>query len=481
MKIEDLAVDVRPRKKWESVDLGARMIQNWGRAVYLPYIVVPTLFWILANLLIPADLFIITIFFLWWLKPLWGRIPLFVISRSMFGATPSTLETLKGFPHMLHGLMGALTIFRFSPNRSVTLPILMLENLKGSTRSKRQTVINSRLTGFNTLLCTVFLLVEWLVLFAGIPFFIAGLYPEDLFNPIASLDISGVANWMMTGTYLLAIIIIEPFFVAAGFALYLNSRTLLECWDLELIFRKMATRLAGTPLLLLALTGLILLGPTSLRAGFQEETTPAEAIEEIMAHPDFQRMEKGKVWRFRGERDSTREAPSNMDLGGVGDALALFMRVVFWGIVIAIVLAIIYLLVKIISKVELGSKKETLREAPAPEIAVRDKFLLEALPTDIVKGARDFWGKDMKRQALSTLFRGALRVLSDRGTLEIPDFVTEEECLRLVRRKTHPEFALFFKDLTRSWQSLAYAHRPPDEVLFQELCSQWLTHLGVVK
>jgi hypothetical protein len=43
--------------------------------------------------------------------------------------------------------------------------------------------------------------------------------------------------------YAAAIAIVEPFYVAAGFALYLNRRTLLEGWDLELAFRRLAARL----------------------------------------------------------------------------------------------------------------------------------------------------------------------------------------------------------------------------------------------
>jgi hypothetical protein len=43
--------------------------------------------------------------------------------------------------------------------------------------------------------------------------------------------------------YLLVISIVEPFYVAAGFTLYLNRRTELESWDIELGFRTLAARL----------------------------------------------------------------------------------------------------------------------------------------------------------------------------------------------------------------------------------------------
>ncbi len=39
---------------------------------------------------------------------------------------------------------------------------------------------------------------------------------------------------------LIALSIIEPLYVAAGFTLYLNRRTHLEAWDIELAFRSIA-------------------------------------------------------------------------------------------------------------------------------------------------------------------------------------------------------------------------------------------------
>ncbi len=36
----------------------------------------------------------------------------------------------------------------------------------------------------------------------------------------------------------------EPVYVACGFSLYLNRRTVLEAWDLELVFRRLRQRLS---------------------------------------------------------------------------------------------------------------------------------------------------------------------------------------------------------------------------------------------
>ncbi|HBZ99145.1 MAG TPA: DUF4129 domain-containing protein, partial [Pseudomonas sp.] len=37
----------------------------------------------------------------WWLKPLFERLPLHILSKALFGETPSLRESLKAFPGLL--------------------------------------------------------------------------------------------------------------------------------------------------------------------------------------------------------------------------------------------------------------------------------------------------------------------------------------------------------------------------------------------
>ena len=50
------------------------------------------------------------------------------------------------------------------------------------------------------------------------------------------------AQLLTTCLYWLAVTLSEPVYIAAGFGLYLNRRTQLEAWDLELVFRRLAAR-----------------------------------------------------------------------------------------------------------------------------------------------------------------------------------------------------------------------------------------------
>jgi hypothetical protein len=43
-------------------------------------------------------------------------------------------------------------------------------------------------------------------------------------------------------SYALAVFFVEPFYVAAGFAMYLNRRAELEAWDIEQEFRRAFAR-----------------------------------------------------------------------------------------------------------------------------------------------------------------------------------------------------------------------------------------------
>ena len=52
---------------------------------------------------------------------------------------------------------------------------------------------------------------------------------------------SGFATIVIAVAYALTVMFLEPFFVAAGFAMYMNRRAELEAWDIEQEFRRAFT------------------------------------------------------------------------------------------------------------------------------------------------------------------------------------------------------------------------------------------------
>jgi len=56
----------------------------------------------------------------------------------------------------------------------------------------------------------------------------------QIFNGVSS----GWVDFVLSVAYAVTIGFVEPFYVAAGFALYLNRRAELEAWDIEQEFRR---------------------------------------------------------------------------------------------------------------------------------------------------------------------------------------------------------------------------------------------------
>jgi len=46
-----------------------------------------------------------------------------------------------------------------------------------------------------------------------------------------------IGQWLATIAYAGIVLVVEPFYVGAGFAMYLNRRVELEAWDVEQEFR----------------------------------------------------------------------------------------------------------------------------------------------------------------------------------------------------------------------------------------------------
>ena len=85
---------------------------------------------------------------------------------------------------------------------------------------------------------------------------------------------------------MLAISLTDVFVTGAGFGIYLNNRTWIEGWDVELAFRRLARRLTGALPLLLALLFLPCAAHGQQAAAPPEEVA-ARVIREVKAHPDF--------------------------------------------------------------------------------------------------------------------------------------------------------------------------------------------------
>jgi hypothetical protein len=478
-------VALRAREPWEAVDLGAAMIRAWWKPVYMAWFAVTLPLALGLQLLLTAWPWTFLLA-LWWLKPLYDRVVLHVLSQAVFGARPTVRETLGQLGALIRGsgLFGALAWRRFDIARAFNLPVRQLEGQRGADASARARLLGRRASGQATGLlyaCLGFELIVFLSLNVCIDLLTpagmdAGYAPQSFFRRLLGADAAWSALLLSHAFAYAAITIVEPLYVASGFALYLNRRTGLEAWDLELAFRSMQRASVHTPRALPALIAAALLAAALVPPSHTAEAAEPDArtiIREVLAAPEFREYENRNVWRPRQQtREQPRSSPSALAelFAKIAQALAELSRVAAYLVIAALVFVLVRYLLRLDWK-RGGPRTENPRRA-APETVFGLDVRPEALPADLARLAAQAALQD-PRMALSLLYRGALATLIHRDRLPIEDGDTEGDCLHRVRGRSSAELADYFARLVDAWSQTAYAGRTPDGASVQQLCSDW--------
>ncbi len=509
MRLEQMTVHLRARSGWEAMELGTALVRRHARAIWTPWALVTLPVFAALNAAAWAiDAIWLAGLLMWWLKPVFDRIPEFVISRATFGATPTLRDTLIaqlrwGWKPLLH----YLTWRRLSPARSLFLPIDLLEGVRGARLRERRRVLGGAVYGNAALLTLVCVNFEASLLLGGIALLF-------LFVPVEYLPETVRAGWSLiaqqppwwaqigfNGFAWLATSIIEPFFVGAGFGLYLNRRTQIEAWDVEIAFRKLGARI-GAAAAPFALT-LMLLG-AQLPAQAQERTPPAaapggaqqpakatpptpptlprvfgqarvdesafgRAADKAYKDPLLSAKRKQTLWEKKDKSQPKPGDPKDLAwLAGIGAGFAFLAE---WGLWILLAILVVILLATM--RRWLPWMRGTLaRRKPLPvEVETEALLLPEALPDDVPAAARALWAQGRPRHALALLYRASVDTMSRRAEVALPPGATESECLRASRRMPDSEDRSLFARMVRVWQYAAYARRLPAQEEFDELLS----------
>ena len=138
MDIEQISAELRPRRPWEAIDLGISLCRrHLGKVLLLWSLSVLPIIALFSVLLWPNYLLLCIL--IWWLKPLFDRIPLFYLSRALFGSAPTLREFFRALPRLLtRQAFNALVMGRFSLTRSSVMPIKELEGLTGNSYLQRR-------------------------------------------------------------------------------------------------------------------------------------------------------------------------------------------------------------------------------------------------------------------------------------------------------------------------------------------------------
>lgn len=240
MKIDSLALRMRPRAPHEAADLGIRLCQSRAREVYRCYLAVAIPMGLLSLSLFEVAEWLPSLF-LWFAKPWLDRTVLFVLARAAFGQQ-TTLRDLWNNQRDVWWRQFILTWTwrRLSPWRSLTQPIYQLEGHSLFQLRRRVRQLRRRHSGAALMMTSAFSWAELglsLALFSLAYWFAAdGLGYE--FKGLFDGESGQVLALMSSVIYVLVVLFLEPFYVAAGFGMYLNRRAELEAWDIEQEFRR---------------------------------------------------------------------------------------------------------------------------------------------------------------------------------------------------------------------------------------------------
>ena len=145
---------------------------------------------------------------------------------------------------------------------------------------------------------------------------------------------------------------------------------------------------------------------------------------------------------------------------------------IFWGVVIAAVLGITWVIIHNIQAFGGGGPAAKGEDKKSIKTLAGMQIDPESLPDDVRTAARKLWDAGEKKAALGLLYRAAISALVTRDLVEIEESDTESDCLRRLGGKHLAELP-YFSSLTSAWMSVAYAKVTPDEATMDRLCAEW--------
>ena len=483
MKLEDVTAEIRPRSDWEAVDLGFAMTRRdfwrclviWWLPLLLPLGIVG---WFLRDYpLLLAGL-------VWWLQPIGSRMVLFELSRRLFGEKPSWKAIFKELPKVWYRRFFYRLIWaRLSPWLPVMLAVEDLEGVRGKIYRQRASQLARRGDGA---VMWVYFLGGLAGLWLAVTFFGTAvmLMPEgqevswkmawDAWDQAKPMDVPPLIGWTTAICSVLGVSLTDLFVTGAGFGIYVNNRTWLEGWDVELAFKRLGVRLGK----IAAVVSFVFLvfGSSPARAqGGDGTRTDAEVIKEVKADPDFQvhsitykvpkptkakaspsttsspRTSHGRPWSFTG-------IPELFMMAAVGMLLCL-LGLLIWKF-------------RHMFTTKGGGGGEA-KAAPQARVVMGMEVTAESLPKNIPDSAWELWQQGRRQEAMGLLYRGTISKVIDVGQADIQESDTEGDCLKRVESAGPSAHPGYFKSLTGTWIRLAYAGMEPPEVEVRALCSDW--------
>ena len=488
MQIETLSVRLRPRSQMEAADLGVRVCQAAAGSVYRCYAMVAVPLFALALGTVEISPWLPPLV-IWWSKPWLDRTILFVLSRAVFGQRTSPRDIWRAQRQVWWGqLLLTLTVQRFSFWRSLTQPVYQLEGGSFFKARARVAQIRRRSAGSAFLVTQVFFTCEgalWAALISLIFWFAPKGQVPDILEVLGGERQEAFSLILMTASAA-TVLFLEPFYVAAGFAMYLNRRAELEAWDIEQEFRRAFAR-NGTIGAVAVVCLLALALPAGNAAAHQSSPPPAaravaddaeimRALETVRADPNLatERTIKTLQWKDSKQRKRSGLPGWLAWIVGLFSWLERSARYLVWGTVMV--------LVGFLIKYAMGLAQRYRPPVPHdvfdPPTHVRDLDIRpETLPADIGSAARALWDRGEHRAALALLYRGLLSRLAHVHGVPIRDSSTEGDCLELASSHLSEGRREYVSHLMRVWQRAVYGREEVAGETVYGLCENFASVL----
>jgi hypothetical protein len=516
MQLEDVQAVIRPRNPWEATDLGILLARRWWWPLTKLWLVVMLPVFVLTELLnqlVPTEGGWLGLLLLWWLKPLGEVLQLQWLSQALFGQQASVWQLLQVAPNAWkRQLPAALLWARLSRYRSLDAPVRQLEGLSGGRARERFKLLHSDEIDPCTWLVLGGAHLE-AIIWGSVLLLANLLVPEELSSSVGTWLNSGA--WLLqlleNSSYFVAMLLVAPFYVASGFALYVNRRIKLEGWDLELAFRRLVKRQQKPPATVLATLLLVMIGSVPLIPSADvyaadatvqaaEATAPVpvatapvpvatveqaqQTIATVLDGEDFHELATQKVpvlfdgnledsWWYRLLKRWLAKDDGSPEFTWLAQ-LSMWLEFLLWVLVILLVLLLAH-------HYRAWLKQWLLPASKTPQAAVplqqrqtpRTAVAASPLEQQVVAESRALWAQGEQEAALAVLYRGVLHYAGRHYRQHFSESSTEGEHLQSIRAVAAPEQGAYFSRLQRHWLYLAYGKQAPPLNQLEQLWHEW--------
>lgn len=500
MQLDKLIVHLRPRNAWQAIDLGCRMTLFWYRPLLCIWLSLSLPLFLAIAWFSP----LLAIVAVWFFKPLFERALLFFVSRAVFSAPPSIQSCLRAFPAQIkNAWFSSMTWRRIVPTRSFNLAAIQLEQLKGAALKKRLSILHRSINDQSAWWGYICFLWEWIILMGLFAFF--GLMTPEGIAEFTIYQLVYSQYWQYTTALLLYIsfTLITPFYLTAGFSLYLNRRVELEAWDLELEFKKIAERLAKPIISGLLVMSVCFALPMSIvkpayansimatevenTANNEKESDESQPVKTLPANLDtYQKLVKAVYKQPPFESIKTQRhlewVGPTLDYSVDSDDgykwlekllknLSLYLEIGMWCMFITLIgLMIFYFRTQLFFWRNI---KVPTFEQPMPNFIKVDQSQGDLTNSaNLKRRFEQALANGDFRLALSLLMHSSLLKVRNQYPVKLSQSMTEGECLAEIKPKVNADLYHYLHLLFNRWIALAWAHQSIEKAQLIELYQQ---------